>query len=499
MKRTEKLTVASFVVLTIAVFSSTGYSQQSQARVGSPLQLLASDEKIVKRPYMKLMLYNKAANAQRAAERKMLHNAEDDIRFVIENIHTGSIEEILDRPYEQFVTSPTGNILQVVPGTISHNNGPKHAEYNIRWIDAATLYPMANSDDITVREALSRHPKFADVGKYTSYEVTVRMSGQERSYRALFLYHGPLQSAMVSDIEIQDNVVGSFGLASALAEQLAPVRSPWNLYVNSAAHRALSVTTISAKGNFDEEAVATDDDPQGHRQTPSGSLLSDVNGRLSKWGERDEVRLEVARCSVGEIFDDTTGMCCDNGTMECCFPYDPNNGWCDEATCGYPNCNPQPTPGPPPNSCACTAATEYFDPRSSGFEDFTKHFPNGTRHSGWMQTQGRCETLCSCAVNCAVDPWGEPANGVYDDGKRSTWDGLRHVATPRTSRTTATANRGGTATCGFAYGVGWVACVDQTCSANVTIGWNGSSFSVNSTGFYTGDLQDTLTCRSPSP
>ncbi|HYU98120.1 MAG TPA: hypothetical protein VE977_04790, partial [Pyrinomonadaceae bacterium] len=202
MKRTEKLAVASVVLLTMAFFSSTVSAQQTQARGGIPLQLLASDEKLVKLPYMKLMLYNRAANAQRAAERKIQHNAEDDIRFVIENIHTGPIEEILDRPYGQFVTSPTGNILQVVPGTISHNNGPKHAEYNIRWIDAATLYSTANSDDITVREALSRHPKFADVGKYSSYEVTVRLSGQERSYRALFLYHGPLQSAVVSDVEI---------------------------------------------------------------------------------------------------------------------------------------------------------------------------------------------------------------------------------------------------------------------------------------------------------
>jgi len=496
MKRTEKLALASVVLLTIAFFSSTVSAQQTQGRGGIPLQLLASDEKLVKLPYMKIMLYSRAANAQRAAERKISHNADDDIRFVIENIHTGPIEEILDQPYGQFVTSPTGNILQVVPGTISHNNGPKHAEYNIRWIDAATLYSTANSDDITVREALSRHPKFADVGKYSSYEVTVRLSGQERSYRALFLYHGPLQSAVVSDIEIQDNVVGSHNLAKALAEELPPVRSPWRSYVNSAAHRAISTTTISGKGNYNENEFATDGAQERNPQPSSGSLTGEVKSQLSE-GQRDQVHLAYGRCSVGEFVDDRTSMCCEYGTMQCCFPYDPNGGWCDDATCGYPDCNPEPTPVPAPNTCSCTEGTEYFNAKQSGFEDFSKHFPNGTRHSGWMQTQGHCETLCSCAINCAVDPWGDPAQGVWDDGRKTTWDGLRHVPITQTSRQTASANKGGTANCGFAFGVGWVACADATCSANVTISWGGVSFSINSSGFYTGALQDTLTCKSP--
>lgn len=496
MKRTEKLAVASFVVLTIAVFSSTGYAQQSQSRGGTPLHLLASEEKTVKLAYMKLMFYNRAANTQRAAERKSSHNAEDDVRFVIQNIHTGPIEEILDRSYGQIVTRPTGEILLVVPGTISHNNGPKHASYDIRWIDASTLYPTVNWDEITVREALSRHTKFADVGKYTSYEVTVRLAGKERNYRAMFLYHGPLQSAMVSDIEIQDNVVGSFDLAKALAEKQPAVRSPWRLYVDSAAHRELSNTSMSAKGNFDERAFATNEEQGGLNQTSSGSLTGEVKSSVSD-GQKDEVHLAFARCSVGQVVDDTTSMCCDDTTMECCFAYDPNNGWCDEATCGYPNCNPQPIPGPPSNSCACTAATEYFDPKQGGFEDFSKHFPNGSRHSGWMQTQGHCETLCSCAINCEVDPWGDPAQGVWDDGRKTTWDGLWHVAIKEIGRHTATANKGGTATCGFAFGVAWVACADTTCSANVTINWSGVSFSINSSGFYTGALQDTLTCKSP--
>src|SRR6266404_680662 len=281
MKKIEKLTGALFVLLTLALLSSVGYAQQSQAGAGTPLQLLASEERIVKLAYMKLSLYNRAANAQRAVERKILHNAEDDIRFVIHNIHTGPIEEIYDRPYGELVTRPIGDIVLVIPGTISHNNGPKHAEYGAHWVDAMSIYHTVNWDNITVREALLRDTKFADVGKYTSYGVTIRLAGQQRTYRAMFLYHGPLQSALISDVEIQDNVVGSFALANALAEKLPPVRSPWNLYVNSSAHRALSSASMSVQGNYDGKALANNDEQEGQKQTSSGFLLDDMKGRVN--------------------------------------------------------------------------------------------------------------------------------------------------------------------------------------------------------------------------
>ena len=81
-------------------------------------------------------------------------------------------------------------------------------------------------------------PQFADIEKYTSYEVTARLDGKQRSYRAMVLHHTKSPGAAPEVAEILDHV--TVELNTVLRDQSPAVRAPWSDYVKSSLYRTIA-------------------------------------------------------------------------------------------------------------------------------------------------------------------------------------------------------------------------------------------------------------------
>ncbi len=193
---------------------------------GADIQANAPDFALLIRAYGKLAKFIKAGNARTTSggqNRKQIEA--DDIRFEIWNVHTGPVEEIYDRPYGQLVTKPSGNILQIVPGTVSRNGRPARVLYQAAW--AANELPEVPTEDwdkITVRKVLAGMEKEMPPAKtYTSYEVRIQFKGQARSYAAVAFHHKALSDSDAPIISFTDNIVGQSALTRAYLETLPAV------------------------------------------------------------------------------------------------------------------------------------------------------------------------------------------------------------------------------------------------------------------------------------
>lgn len=259
--------IAALALLAFAMFPSLGYTQprnqesNAQHRQTVPSQDASSsqgrwlaamrarqaaqknEEKLVHRAYLLLMRYHRAGNAEIAARERRQHEGEADIQFELRSIQTGPIEEILDRPINELITLQQGDTLQVIPEYYSYNSGPKHALDKIRWNDEPLSTEPGQEDlvkyETTVRESLSKDPNFANVEKYTSYVVTVRLAGIERTYSAMALHYYSSQAIEGTRIRFIDWIVGPNALSRALKESLPPVRAPWDTYIRSDTYRAI--------------------------------------------------------------------------------------------------------------------------------------------------------------------------------------------------------------------------------------------------------------------
>ncbi|HXU09642.1 MAG TPA: hypothetical protein VN743_11655, partial [Blastocatellia bacterium] len=234
MKTTGEVMAAVLVLLSMGGLFSRTYAQEqeqtsnvaaAQAMPGQR-QSVSAEEKLVKTAYGKLSLYHRAANAEKARERHIGYDPENDIKFDLQGIHTGPIEEIQNRPYGEMVTKPGGDVILVALGVRSFNGGPEAVLYEAKWVKSNyTSTALEDWEHTTVGEMLRMMgDSFSDIGKYTSYQVTVRLAGKERTYRAMVLYHSPLQSEAQPKVEFADNILGQTALTSAFKEKRLPVR-----------------------------------------------------------------------------------------------------------------------------------------------------------------------------------------------------------------------------------------------------------------------------------
>jgi hypothetical protein len=476
-----------FALLTLSAAFTAGYAQQKTG--GLPGAERSFEERVIRLAYAKLMLFSKAASLRKAEDGQAARRAEDDLRFEIRNVKTGSIEEIHDQLWGDVVTGRFGEILSVVPGETSHNQGPKHAYYLTSWVDAG--YGSLRGPSETVRDVLGREPDLSDVSKYTSYEVTLHYEGRTRPYRAMVIYHQPLQSVGKTRIEFLDNVVGSFALGEALAEQNPPMRFPWNQYVRSRAY----LQPAPSQKNVNHRRGARGDpfSTAGEENTLPAEGQQYGNGKLVQWN------------SYGGFCDFTVfSMCCDWLTMECCFPYDPNTMICDDVTCGYPDCNPNPIGGGGggggDEEPGCTADSTRGEVVEKSFEDFSQHKFTGfiSRHSGWAKFRPKCSVNTDCSTTCYVNHYGSPSYGSYDDGPDTTIDGRYHAVRIKTADNSGgTAVRGQTVDCSAAVAMAFKSCTDQSCGFQVSLTLGPGGWQATSEGFFEAVMQHSWQCQAP--
>lgn len=469
-----------FVIALIISLPIVGQSQEAQnqnnliekenSTIEKGWEVLTNEERLVTLAYLKLSTYNRTIGAEDARANKTAYSLQDALEFDIKDLRSGAIEEVYDKPFGQLVTKPAGQIVQIARETITqHTNFDvelEHVAFRAQWANSPYISEEWNST--TLREMLSRDSsRFADVKYYTSYQVTVRLEGVERTYRALALHHGPRQSNARSDVDFLDYIGGGYGLSQALVEDGPPVRSPWEEYVNSSEYH-LYKDFVGANGNNSSIQM-------------SSSL--------------------AAECPTGTRDDVWKGACYSTVTKRICFPQLKGaEAFCDPLSCDYPQCKSTPTPRETPttdispNVGGGECNTVYFNPVTDQSGLFTTdHIRKG--HSAWAQMRGQCK-YCqeACTVTCSMNWWGVPSYGTYEKGARIFWTfhqvGIQVSSHPSQSSYPAP----GSITCGRAVGVAWRGCLFP-CGVTVTVGWNGNGFNIGSNGMDQWLFGPTISCQ----
>jgi hypothetical protein len=412
--------------------SSTPQRESSQIGVGN-------EENLLKLAYGRLALYVKAGHAFSAANKKAVYSSDDEIRFQLQNIRTGPIEEILDKSYGNLITKPTGYVVKTTPTMRSLGDGPKHVLYEAKWeLSRYETTMLENWETDTVRELLRYlGERMSDVDKYTSYEVTISMDGRDRTYRAMALYHNGFQSNSVPNVEFGDHIVGQPILTQAFYENRPPVRSHWFDYVKT--DRYLKYADASAKRNGE----ASGNETIGEVAWPG------------KWIRQSELSPTDAKAS---------------GVIPV-TPCDSSAGICDPLSCDYPGCRDRTAnldieirPNSEVNPSNCLAYGSYSVRVKKNQSNTTNHIYGN--HSAHDSLQRFCDYDTSCNVVChiddnqslSLDEWGVTSDSCHMFGSSiSVQDGTN----------------GGTgahgASCTTVVGAGVKSCFACLCTVQVSI------------------------------
>lgn len=231
--------------------------------------LMSPEEKRIRDVYARLMRYHTAARDALAATEGVPAAAGDYVTFELRDIHSGPIEEISGVALPDVVTIKSGNVLKVTPHHVALGDGPRHGYYDVEW-DTAVDHAVSG-DQGTVGEMLGRIPdKQRDVTRYTSYEVTVKLRGRQRAYRALALHRTSVGSLGKPDTEILDNVTPEMN--TVLTDESPRVITPWDRYTKSPLYQAVVEAINDALERGDALIPANapigylpgDDAPLGH-------------------------------------------------------------------------------------------------------------------------------------------------------------------------------------------------------------------------------------------
>ena len=174
MKRTACLT---FILLLL--FVTAGIAQERS---------ITTQERVVRETYRKLEIYNAAAqNFQNEHSRRPFRD-EANLHFTLGDLRFGSVAEILGTRYAELVTLPAGDVVSLTRGGHSTDGGPQEATFGAAW--EAGSYAAAFDPAWTIADVFHFEPaRYYDIKSYVSYQVTVKLEGKSRTYRALALFH----------------------------------------------------------------------------------------------------------------------------------------------------------------------------------------------------------------------------------------------------------------------------------------------------------------------
>ncbi len=284
MNKTQRITAIAILALSIfGIWSSVTHSQVEGTRRRSPDDRearkepnqpsragMSAEEKLVRDVYARLMRYQSAAVDELAAKNKKQAKPDDYFTFELRAIHSGPIQEIYAKPMAAIVTPRRGNVLTITPNHVGKSNDVQHAYYVAEWASADSQKqsidelpelpredPRRQIDNRTVAEMLAGDAKrFADVTEYASYQVTARLKGKQRTYRALVVYRVKAngnssyetEAARINNlagVEILDNVTSEMN--TVLRDASPYARSPWEKYSKSSLYIAVIRTIRETK------------------------------------------------------------------------------------------------------------------------------------------------------------------------------------------------------------------------------------------------------------
>lgn len=191
---TRRLTLLAFLIFTFCL--------PAAAQAPSP----AAREKLIRETYHKLEIYNAAAHVFQKEQSTGRGRPEAKLSFALSDFRSGALPEILDKRYAELITLPTGEIVSLTRGRHSLDDGPEEATFAASW--ERGQYASVYDPQWTIAEVLNFEPaRFYDVSHYTSYQVTVSLSGKTRGYRALALFRNTARPGDLGVPEFWDGVV----------------------------------------------------------------------------------------------------------------------------------------------------------------------------------------------------------------------------------------------------------------------------------------------------
>lgn len=144
-------------------------------------------EQTVRETYRKLETYNAAAQIFQKEGAKQSLPADANLSFELSGFRTGDVSEVLNQRYSEMVSVATGDVVTLTRGGHSMDGGPQEATFSASWEPgqyASVFDPMWTVADVFHFEAA----RYFDIKSYTSYQVTVKLEGRSRTYRAVALF-----------------------------------------------------------------------------------------------------------------------------------------------------------------------------------------------------------------------------------------------------------------------------------------------------------------------
>lgn len=345
MNRKTWLAITSLLLLTCSVTSGIAQDRSTSLQ-----------EKIVRETYRKLEIYNAAAQVFENEQSPGRFRSDANLSFELSDFRSGDIQEILHKRYAELVTLPSGDVVSLTRGGHSLNGGPQEATFAATWEAgqyASVFDPMWTVADVFHFEAA----RYYDIKTFIAYQVTVKLEGRARTYRALALFHEPTDSNGAGAPEFWDGVVN--GVGSVWEEKRPPYKAK-SIELETATAEPASIdaavlSTDSLSG--DEINFATSGD--GSFQTAAGStplgfwLSGDFTEHASGWhagtaeftGVCSQLPGSLQRCSV--VISNFAAF--DSGVLDNITPFFSHVGTKDQKT--------ENRTGPNGTSIFCAAAT----------------------------------------------------------------------------------------------------------------------------------------------
>jgi hypothetical protein len=223
---------------------------------------VAKQEKLIRETYARLESYNAAAQVLHNEFTKQPFRTEANLRFELGDFRSGEVKEILARPYAGLITLPTGDVISLTRGTHALDDGPEEATFAAAW--ERGQYASVFDPQWTVADAFHFEPeKYYDIVSYTSYQVTVRLEGRSRTYRALALFHEKAGAP-----EFWDAVVN--GVTRVWEEKRPPYKT------KSAKETELSTPAVEAL-IIDGDVVVDDGSGEGGGSGDGGTVTEEYS------------------------------------------------------------------------------------------------------------------------------------------------------------------------------------------------------------------------------
>jgi len=282
-----------------------------------------TQEKSVRETYRKLEIYNAAAQVFENERTRKPFRSEASLKLELSDFRFGNVQEILNKPYVELVTLPSGDVVSLTRGGHSQDGGLQEATFGAAWERgqyASVFDPVWSVADVFHFEAA----RYYDIRTYVSYRVTVRLDGRSRSYRALALFRAAADAAP----EFWDGVVN--GVGSVWEEKRPPYKAKNGILVETSASvdgEYIDDGSLSGGGTNDGGSISADSTSETlFSSTPlafwiSGDDTEHASGRhggtAEFTGECSTLLNKQQRCSVAI----TNFAAFDTGTLSNITPF----------------------------------------------------------------------------------------------------------------------------------------------------------------------------------